>query len=89
MLNVFFLFFSSLFSPIHTKNGGSMVEKQKSDEFENLLDYCRLWYGIVSTDDNREQAIYYGRLSGFFTNEDTLTPMGEQVAKLINDGLAA
>ncbi len=28
-------------------------------------------------------------LSGFFTNEDTLTPMGEQVAKLINDGLAA
>jgi hypothetical protein len=66
-----------------------MVEKQKSDEIENLLDYCRLWYGIVSTDDNREQALYYGRLSGFFTNEDTLTPMGEQVAKLINDGLAA
>ena len=66
-----------------------MVEKRKSDEFENLLDYCRLWYGLANTDDNREQAIYYGRLSGFFTNEDTLTPMGEQVAKLINDGLAA
>lgn len=37
----------------------------------------------------RAQALHFGQLSGYFTNDNKLTPMGRQVAQYLKDGLAA
>ena len=53
-------------------------------EYEAVLTYC-----CNKTMGSYDQAIQYGRLSGFFTTENKLTPMGRKVAQYVEDGLAA
>ena len=52
-------------------------------EYEAVLSYCR-----NKTMSGCEQAVHYGRLSGYFTSDNKLTPMGRKVARLLEDGLA-
>ena len=49
-----------------------------------VLKYC-----CNKTKNNHEQALHFGQLSGYFTNNNKLTPMGRQVAKYLKDGLVA
>ena len=53
-------------------------------EHEAVLSYC-----LKKTMSDYEQAVHYGRLSGYFTCDNKLTPMGRKVARLLEDGLAA
>ena len=53
-------------------------------EYEAVLSYC-----CNKTMSGYEQAVHYGRLSGYFTSDNKLTPMGRKVARLLEDGLAA
>ena len=53
--------------------------------YETVLSYCLT--KIQST--NHDQAMHYGRLSGFFTAGNQLTPMGNQLAKYQLEGLKA
>ena len=53
--------------------------------YETVLSYCLK--KIQS--NNHDQAIHYGRLSGFFTASNQLTPMGNQLAKYQLEGLKA
>ena len=52
-------------------------------EYEAVLSYCR-----NRTMSGYEQAVHYGRLSGYFTSDNKLTPMGRKVARLLEDALA-
>ena len=53
-------------------------------EYEAVLKYC-----CDKTKNNHEQALHFGQLSGYFTKDNKLTPMGRQVAQYLEDGLAA
>ncbi len=53
-------------------------------EYEAVLRYC-----CKKTKNNHEQAVHYGQLSGYFTTDNKLTPMGRRIAQYIEDGLAA
>tara|TARA_B100000902_G_scaffold134451_1_gene132891 strand:+ start:14 stop:199 length:186 start_codon:yes stop_codon:yes gene_type:complete len=53
-------------------------------EYEAVLKYC-----CSKTTGDYEQAINYGKLSGLFTTDNKLTPMGKTVAQYVVDGLAA
>ena len=53
-------------------------------EYEAVLTYC-----CNKTMGGHDQAISYGKLSGLFTTDNKLTPMGMTVAQYIEDGLAA
>ena len=53
-------------------------------EYEAVLKYC-----CKKTMGGYDQAINYGKLSGFFTIDNKLTPMGKTVAQYVEDGLAA
>ena len=48
-------------------------------EYEAVLRYC-----CIKTKNNHEQALHYGQLSGYFTNDNKLTPMGRQVAQYLS-----
>ena len=61
-----------------------MNARKDSIEYEAVLKYC-----CNKTKNNHEQALHFGRLSGYFTNDKKLTPMGRQVAQYLKDGLAA
>ena len=52
-------------------------------EYEAVLSYCQ-----NKTISGYEQALHYGRLSGYITPDNKLTPMGRKVARLLEDGLA-
>ena len=53
-------------------------------DYEAVLAYCQ-----NKTTSDFDQATHYGRLSGFFTNDNKLTDMGRKVARLLEDDLAA
>ena len=53
-------------------------------EYEAVLTYC-----CNKTMGGYDQAIHYGRLSGFFTTDNKLTPLGKTIARHVGDGLAA
>ena len=53
-------------------------------EYEAVLRYC-----CKNPKNNHEQAVHYGRLSGYFTTDNKLTPIGRRIAQYIEDGLAA
>ena len=53
-------------------------------EYEAVLTYC-----CNKTMGGYDQAINYGKLSGFITVDNKLTPMGKTVAQYVEDGLAA
>ena len=53
-------------------------------EYEAELKYC-----YIKTKNNHEQALHFGQLSGYFTNDNKLTPIGRQVAQYLKDELAA
>ena len=61
-----------------------MNAREEFIEYEVVLSYCR-----NKTMSGYEQAVHYGRLSGYFTSDNKLTPMGRKVARLLEDGLAA
>ena len=45
-------------------------------EYEAVLRYC-----CKKTKNNHEQAVHYGQLSGYFTTDNKLTPMGRQIGQ--------
>ena len=51
-------------------------------QFETVLSYC---FAKTRT-DNYDQAMHYGRLSGFFTDANKLTPTGSRMAEFLFDG---
>ena len=51
---------------------------------EAVLAYC-----CDKTMNGYEQALHYGRLSGYFDKNNKLTVMGHKVARLLEDDLAA
>ena len=53
--------------------------------YETVLSYCL----TKIQSNNHDQAMHYGRLSGFFTPGNQLTPMGNQLAKYQLEGLKA
>ena len=53
--------------------------------YETVLSYCL----TKIQSNNHDQAMHYGRLSGFFTAGNQLTPMGNQLAKYQLEGLKA
>ena len=53
-------------------------------ESDAVLRYC-----CNTTKNNHEQAVHYGHLSGYFTTDNKLTPIGRRIAQYIEDGLAA
>ena len=59
-----------------------MIARKDFTEYEAVLKYC-----CIKTKNNHEQALHYGQLSGYFTNDNKLTPMGRQVAQYLEDGL--
>ena len=62
-----------------------MNAKNQYIYYETVLSYC--FTKIQS--NNHDQAMHYGRLSGFFTAGNQLTPMGNQLAKYQLEGLKA
>ena len=65
--------------------GQIMNAKYEFIYYETVLSYCL----TKIQSNNRDQAIHYGRLSGFFTAGNQLTPMGNQLAKYQLEGLKA
>ena len=61
-----------------------MPTSKISNDYEAVLAYC-----CDKTMNGYEQALHYGRLSGYFTKENKLTAMGHKVSRLIEDDLAA
>ena len=53
-------------------------------EYEAVVTYC-----LNKTMGGYDQAIQYGKLSGFFTTYNKLTLMGKTITKYVEDGLAA
>ena len=66
------------------QKGRAMNAREDFIEYEAVLSYCR-----NKTMSGYEQAVHYGRLSGYFTSDNKLTPMGRKIARLLEDGLAA
>ena len=54
------------------------------NDYEAVLAYCG-----DKTMNSYEQALPYGRLSGYFDKNNKLTTMGQKVARLLEDDLAA
>ena len=54
-------------------------------QFEAVLSYC---FAKMRT-DNYDQAMHYGRLSGFFTDANKLTPTGSRMAVFLFDDCKA
>ena len=50
-------------------------------QFETVLSYCLTKTRSV----NYDQAMHYGRLSGFFTNANKLTATGSRMAEFLFD----
>ena len=53
-------------------------------EYEAVLTYC-----CNKTMGGYDPAIHYGRLNGFLTTDNKLTPLGKTIAQYVGDGLAA
>ena len=70
--------------PCITK-GQIMNAKNEFIYYETVLSYCL----TKIQSNNHDQAMHYGRLSGFFTAGNQLTPMGNQLAKYQLEGLKA
>ena len=62
-----------------------MNAKNQYIYYETVLSYCL----TKIQSNNHDQAMHYGRLSGFFTAGNQLTPMGNQLAKYQLEGLKA
>ena len=62
-----------------------MNAKNQYIYYETVLSYCL----TKIQSNNHDQAMHYGRLSGFFTAGNQLTPMGNQLAKYQLEGLQA
>ncbi|MDG1155188.1 MAG: hypothetical protein P8N53_04175 [Paracoccaceae bacterium] len=62
-----------------------MNAKNEFIYYETVLSYCL----TKIQSNNHDQAMHYGRLSGFFTAGNQLTPMGNQLAKYQLEGLKA
>ena len=54
------------------------------NDYEAVLAYCG-----DKTMNSYEQALHYGRLSDYFDKNNKLTTMGQKVARLLEDDLAA
>ena len=54
-------------------------------QFETVLSYC---FAKTRT-DNYDQAMHYGRLSGFFTDANKLTPTRSRMAVFLFDDCKA
>ena len=65
--------------------GQIMNAKNEFIYYETVLSYCL----TKIQSNNHDQAMHYGRLSGFFTVGNQLTPMGNQLAKYQLEGLKA
>ena len=65
--------------------GQIMNAKNQYIYYETVLSYCL----TKIQSNNHDQAMHYGRLSGFFTAGNQLTPMGNQLAKYQLEGLKA
>ena len=65
--------------------GQIMNTKNQYIYYETVLSYCL----TKIQSNNHDQAMHYGRLSGFFTAGNQLTPMGNQLAKYQLEGLKA
>jgi hypothetical protein len=65
--------------------GQIMNAKNEFIYYETVLSYCI----TKIQSNNHDQAMHYGRLSGFFTAGNQLTPMGNQLAKYQLEGLKA
>ena len=65
--------------------GQIMNAKNEFIYYETVLSYCL----TKIQSNNHDQAIHYGRLSGFFSAGNQLTPMGNQLAKYQLEGLKA
>ena len=61
-----------------------MPASKISSDYEAVLAFC-----CDKTMNGYEQALHYGRLSGYFDKNNKLTAMGYKVARLIQDDLAA
>jgi len=61
-----------------------MSASKISNDYEAVLAYC-----CDKTMNGYEQALHYGRLSGYFDKNNKLTAMGHKVARLLADDLAA
>ena len=53
-------------------------------EYEAVLTYC-----CNKTMGGYDQALNYGKMSGYFTADNKLTAMGKTIAQYVEDGLAA
>jgi len=69
----------------HVTKGQIMNAKNQYIYYETVLSYCL----TKIQSNNHDQAMHYGRLSGFFTAGNQLTPMGNQLAKYQLEGLKA
>ena len=65
--------------------GQIMNAKNQYIYYETVLSYCL----TKIQSNNHDQAMHYGRLSGFFTAGNQLTPMGNQLARYQLEGLKA
>jgi len=61
-----------------------MNDRKDFIEYETVLTYC-----INKTMGGYDNALAFGKLSGFFTPDNKLTPIGKTVAQYVDDGLAA
>jgi hypothetical protein len=72
---------------VHTEKTWGQIMNAKNEfiYYETVLSYCI----TKIQSNNHDQAMHYGRLSGFFTAGNQLTPMGNQLAKYQLEGLKA
>ena len=70
--------FASVITIINRRN--AMNARKDFTEYEAVLKYC-----CIKTKNNHEQAVHYGQLSGYFTTDNKLTPMGRRIAQYIED----
>jgi hypothetical protein len=72
-----------------------MNDRKDFIEYETVLTYC-INKTMGGYDDaarpsvrKARHALAFGKLSGFFTPDNKLTPIGKTIAQYVDDGLAA